>query len=95
MKKQTAIESSKPDTPKPAAVPAAAPAYDRLAAVKVTPRRHEATARTVCRVQPAGDKAHLFSYAGDFIATVTAKQAEAYMPAPKPTAAAEAAPAAS
>jgi hypothetical protein len=65
----------------------AAPAFDRLASIAIAPRRHEGTARTVCHVTPAGDLAYLYSYSGDFIATVPAAEAEPFLPAKTQTSA--------
>ncbi len=76
--------------PAPAAEPKpAAPAFAPQTAKIVPPQRHEKTARTVCHVQMDGEKTHLFSYAGDYIATVSAEEGKRYLPPERPAPKAE------
>lgn len=80
--KKTAAPATAPAAPAAAETKPPAPAFDRAAAISVAPRRHEATARTVGFVQTAGEQTHLYSYAGDYIATVTQAEGAAFLPAP-------------
>lgn len=89
-------KSKSKTNPAPAEAPApAVPAKPKPAFVAhqartvEPPKRHEGTARTVRYVIAGDGEAHLFSYAGDFIATVSVAEGEALAPSTKPAKPAE------
>jgi hypothetical protein len=84
IKNDTTAAAASPEA-KP--VPAPKPAFSPSRAVGIAPRRHEGTARTAAFVQAEGEKLHLYSYAGDYIATVTGAEAESFTPKPSTPAA--------
>lgn len=67
--------------------PSPAPAFSAHQVRTVEPpKRHDGTARTVRYVQAGAEgEAHLYSYAGDYIATVTAAEGEAFASSRPPT----------